>query len=158
MFLEMSAQEIALLSKFNLLHPQTKQEIQEYMNYTLFRQYQRELYNALLASAAISNGLNQIVRMCEREETDAEEILTKLKQVKFYFYQTYDRVKTKYEGVLVAIHAEDSLLDLGRIGFENILEAIYSNDKQQVRRETEEFIGMFRKLANRGDKRRIVAV
>lgn len=58
----------------------------------------------------------------------------------------------------MAIHAEDSLLDLGRIGFENILEAIYSNDKQQVRRETEEFIGMLRKLANRGDKRRIVAV
>jgi len=158
MFLEISAQEITLLSKFNLLHPQAKQEIQEYVNYVLFRQYQRELYNAVLASAAINNGLNQIMRMCEREETDTEEILTKLKQVKFYFYQTYEGVKTKYEGVLAAIHAEDSLLDLGRLGFENILEAIYSNNKEQVRRETEEFLGMFRKLANPGDKRRIAAV
>ena len=158
MFLEMTNQEIALLSKYNLLHPQTRQEVQEYMSYILFRQYQRELYNALLTNSAIGNGLTQIIRLCEREETDAQELVSRLNQVKFYFYHTYEKVKTKYEGVLAAVQAEDSLLDLGRLGFENILQAIYSNDRQRIRREVEEFVGMFRKLVHRRDKRRIAAV
>ncbi len=81
-----------------------------------------------------------------------------MNQVKFHFYHTYEKVKTKYEGVLAAVHAEDSLLDLGRLGFENILQAIYSDNKELVRREIEEFVGMFRKLVHPRNKKRIAAV
>lgn len=158
MSLDIFEGDIALLNQFHLLQPEGRQDVQEYLRYTLFKQYRRELYTTILGYQPLYNGLLQIAHMCEREDTGTEEIFHRAKQVKFLFYQRYEKVRAKYASVLIDLHIEDSLRDFARMEFESIFEAIHTNRKDLIKREIEEFLEIFTKLSFRQARRRIVAV
>ena len=125
MLFKLTAQEITVVNHFNLLQPQAREEVLDYLHYTLFKQYQQELYSAVLGNPLIYNGLLQLLHMCEREETSIEEINRKCKILKFMFFDNYERVHScrflwRYMKVL---------FDLGRLGFEHLHIAISSNRK-----------------------------
>jgi len=157
-FWEHNVEEITLLNQFNLLLPEGRREVLDYLRYTLFKQYQRELHAAVFSSQPLYNALVYIAKMCEREEASVEDILAKVRQVKFIFYQQYEKVHLKYASILSELHIEDTLRDVGRLGFENIFQAAHSNRPNLIKKEVEELLEMFRKLANRKDRRRIMAV
>lgn len=158
MFRGVTGQEMSLLNAYNLLQEEGKQEVQDYLCYTLFKQYKRELYQSVLGSQALYHGFLQVTRMCERDDVSMEDILARVKQIKYAFYQRYEKVYIKYTDVLTDLHVEDTLHQLARIGFEHILEAIHSNRKNLVKSEVEEFLEIMREFANNREKRRIVAV
>ena len=158
MLFKLTAQEITVVNHFNLPQPQAREEVLDYLHYTLFKQYQQELYSAVLGNPLIYNGLLQLLHMCEREETSIEEINRKCKILKFMFFDNYERVHLKYVDLLSEIHAESTLFDLGRLGFEHLHRAILSNRKDLIEFEIREFLQFFKKFANQKDRGRILAV
>lgn len=96
--------------------------------------------------------------MCEREEIRIDEILQKISQLKYMFYHLLEKTTIKYDEVLDDICLDDLVRDWGRIGFENVAEAVKNERKDLMLRELEEMIQGLEGLAKKDDKKRFIAV
>lgn len=158
MFPDLSDQEIHLLNNFNLLTQDNQKEYNDYLRYILLKQYRAEMHSQVLANPLLCNGLKQALRLCEREETGIEEIMQKVRQTKYIYHQLVEKVYCKYAEALDDFPLNDLVLDWGRMGFENVAEAASNDQKDLIRRELEEMIHGYNKMAKKQDRRRIVAV
>lgn len=158
MFPEMSEQEIQLLNNFSILSPENQKEYHNYLRYILLKQYRAEMHSQVLANPLLFKGLKQALLMCEREDTQVEEIMQKVKQTKYMYNQLVEKVYFKYADALDDFPLNDFVIDWGRIGFENVAEAAYNEQKDMIRSELEEMIHGYNRMTKKQDKRRIVAV
>jgi len=155
---DLTSQDIHLLKGFQLLRPDGKRDLLDYLRFIAQKQYHAELSSQVLNNPILYNGLLQAARMCEREETRVEDILQKVGQLKYMYYQLLEKISTKYNEVLDDINLEDIIRDWGRIGFENINEAAKTGQKDLMLRELDEMIEGLEGLAKKGGKKRIIAV
>ena len=155
---DLNSQDICLLKGFQLLRPEGKRDLLDYLRFLAQKQYRAELSFQVLNNPILYNGLLQASRMCEREETRVEDILQKISQLKYMYYQLLEKTNVKYDEVLDDINLEDIIRDWGRIGFENVAEAVKTGRKELILRELDEMIEGLEGLAKKGDKKRIIAV
>ncbi|MGE5398532.1 MAG: hypothetical protein ACM3MK_13490 [Chitinophagales bacterium] len=154
----MTSQEIQLISRFSQLTPEGKREIDDYLRFVLLKQYKKELCSQVLNNSLLHNGFLQAVWMCEREDTSIEDIVAKVRQLKFVFYQSLERTYCRYSEVLGELMVEDILRDWGSIGFDSVLEAANTGNKELMKQELENMLQDYGRLAKKEDKRKIVAV
>ncbi|NLB18812.1 MAG: hypothetical protein GX825_08830 [Syntrophomonadaceae bacterium] len=158
MFPDLNSQEIQLLTNFNMLTPDNKREILEYMKYVSSKQYRAEIYSQVLNNPLLHSGLMQALRMCEREDTGLDEINNKISQLKYMYYNMLEKTNHKYEESFQEARVDDLVKDWACIGFENVLDAVRTRSKEVMARELEEMIDRLTKLTKKDGKRRIIAV
>jgi len=158
LFPDLNSQEIQLLTSFNMLTPENKREVLDYLKYVSGKQYRSEIYSQVLNNPLLHNGLMQALRMCEREDTGLEEINHKISQLKYMYYNLLEKTNNKYEESFQESRVDDLVKDWACIGFENVLDAVHSRRKDVMARELEEMIEGLIKLTKKDGKRRIIAV
>lgn len=158
MFLGLNSQEIQLLNRFNLLAPENKREVNDYLCYLIMKQYRAELNSQVLGNPLIYNGLLQAIRMCERDDLGIDEILQKIRQIKFLYYQLLEKIYCKYADILEGFYTDELLKDWGRLGFESVFEAAQKQSKESICTELEEMVQGYNRLAKKEGKRKFVAV
>jgi len=155
---DLTSQDIQLLKRFHLLRPEGKRELLDYLRYIAQKQYRAELFSQVLNNSLLYNGLLQAAKMCEREDTRLEEVLQKISQIKYMYYNLLEKTNAKYDEMLDDIFPDDLVRDWGRIGFENVAEAARQKGKEIVLRELEEMIQGLERLTQKGEKKRFIAV
>ncbi|MGE5415567.1 MAG: hypothetical protein ACM3UZ_02150 [Acidobacteriota bacterium] len=155
---ELTLREIQLLNRFNMLTPQARKEVNDHLLYVLLKQYRDELHSQVLGNVLVYNTLQQAARMCDRDDTEISDVVQKVRQSKFIFYQLLEKTHVKYADILNELYLEDSLKDWGRIGFESVLDAAAQNNKDLVKREIIEMIEGYKRLAKKEDRTKIIAV
>ena len=158
MLFELTSQDIMLLKCFRLLQTEGRKNLLDYLKFLAEKQYRAELSSRILNNPILYNGLVQAHRMCEREEVHVDDILQKINQLKYIYYQLLEKTNIKYDEILDDINQENIIRDWGRIGFENISEAARTGRKDLILRELDEMIEGLKGLAKKGDRKRIVAV
>jgi hypothetical protein len=146
-----------LLKCFHLLRPEGKRDLLDYLRFIAQKQYRAELSSQVLSNPLLYNGLLQAARMCEREEIQTEDILQKISQLKYMYYNLLEKTRFKYDEALES-NLEDIIRDWGRIGFENLTEAAQNGRKDLMLQELDEMIDSLEALTRKGDKKRFVAV
>ncbi len=155
---DLTSQDILLLKGFHLLNSEGKRDLLDYLGFVAQKQYRAELFSQVLNNPLLYRGLLQAAKMCEREDIEMEEILQKISQVKYMFYNLLERINTKYDEVLDSNYLDGLVRDWGRIGFENVAEAAKNKRKDLVFRELQEMIYGLENLTEKGDKKRFIAV
>lgn len=154
---DLTNQDIMLLKCFHLLRPEGKRDLLDYLRFIAQKQYRAELSSQVLSNPLLYNGLMQAARMCEREEIQTEDILQKISQLKYMYYNLLEKTRFKYDEALES-NLEDIIRDWGRIGFENLTEAAQNGRKDLMLQELDEMIDSLEALTRKGDKKRFVAV
>ncbi|MGI6549274.1 MAG: hypothetical protein ACOX4Q_04410 [Syntrophomonadales bacterium] len=154
---DLTNQDIMLLKCFHLLRPEGKRDLLDYLRFIAQKQYRAELSSQVLSNPLLYNGLLQAARMCEREEIQTEDILQKISQLKYMYYNLLEKTRFKYDEALES-NLEDIIRDWGRIGFENLTEAAQNGRKDLMLQELDEMIDSLEALTRKGDKKRFVAV
>ncbi len=154
---DLTSQDILLLKCFHLLRPEGKRDLLDYLRFVAQRQYRAELLTQVLSNPLLYNGLLQAARMCEREETRVEDVLQKISQLKYMFYNLLEKTNLKYDEALED-NLEDIIRDWGRIGFENLAETAGNGRKDLMLQELDEMIQSLEGLARKGDRKRFIAV
>lgn len=155
---DLTRQEIQLLNRFSMLTPEGRRELNNYMRFILLKQYRSDLFSQVLGNPLLFNGLQQAIRLCEREDVEVEEVVQKIRQLKFLYYQLLEKSYCKYSEILGEMLLEDSLKDWGKVCFENILDAAHTGRRELMRQELEEMVQSYNRLARREDRKKIVAV
>lgn len=155
---ELSSQEIALINQYNLMNPQSRKEVRDYLAFVLLKQYRAEILSSVMGNGLVYNGLQQAARMCEHEDMELTDIVKKIGQVKAIIYSEIERVYLKYAEVLNDLCVEHTFIDWARIGFESIMEAAQSGNRQRLRQEINEMMEGYKRLSKREDRVRIIAV
>lgn len=155
---DLTSQDILLLKGFQLLRPEGKRDLLDYLRFTAQKQYRAELSTQVLNNPLLYSGLLQAARMCEREEIRVEDVLQKISQLKYMYYHLLEKTNLKYDEILEGFNTGDIIRDWGRIGFENLAEAAKNGEKDLILQELDEMIQGLEGLAKKGDKKRFVAV
>jgi len=155
---ELTSQDIMLLKCFRLLQTEGRKNLLDYLKFLAEKQYRAELSSRILNNPVLYNGLVQAHGMCEREDVSLEDILQKINQLKYMYYQLLEKTSIKYDDILDDLNQENVIRDWGRIGFENITEAAKTGRKDLILRELEEMIEGLKGLAKKGGQKRIIAV
>ncbi len=155
---DLTSQDIVLLRCFQLLRPEGKQDLLDYLRFIAEKQYRAELCIQVLKNPLLYNGLLQAARMCERDEILVEDVLQKISQAKYLYYHLLEKTNLKYDEILEDCNRANIVRDWGRIGFENLAEAAKNGRKELILRELREMIAGLEGLAKTSDKKRFIAV
>jgi hypothetical protein len=155
--LEFSAKELALLTNYQLLNPQHRQEADAYIEFLLFRQYRDELVRQVMGNPFLLSGLSQVQRMCEREDVGLDEISQKVRQLKYMYHQLLEKVDTKYQDVLESLTLDSTVRDFGRYNLCSLTEAVDAGDRRVIGSELEEMVCVLERFKKKGEMRRTLA-
>lgn len=155
---ELTKDEITLLSHYQMLNAQKRSELQSYIEYLLYCQYQEDIERQVLGNPFLQTGLAQVYQMCQREDVNWEEVAHKIKQLKYLYYQLLEKIDSKYQEFTGSLSRDTLVRDLGRYNLTALSEALMEERRQDALSELEQIITTLQRFRSKREARSFIAV
>lgn len=158
MYGEINAGDIEMLNRFRNLSSTGQKELREYMRYLLCKQYKRELMISIFNNGLLHSLLQNLINLTERDDFPINQIENRLKQIQELYFGIFEKIHTKYSGLVEGLDSCELVKDFGKMSFDNIARACYSGNRLVILMEINEFYEGYYKFAKQKEYRKIIAV
>lgn len=157
-FATLNRSEIRLLNQFAVLSPESRQELQEYVEFIVARQCRSEFKSQLLYSNWMFNNLMALSNLNENCENYCSEVLERVGRMKNLCQGVFERVMEKYEELLGEIKGYEGVVESVIISLRQIQEAAIEKNPKRTRREILDMLESYKTLAGRGRRPKVRAM
>lgn len=150
--------EVELINSFEVLSASAQKDLMDYMRYLLSKQYKKEVMVAVFHNKLLQNLFHSLLHIIEKEDFDILLVQKRILQIKELYYGIFEQVHIRYAELIEDLDSNEIVREFGKNSFENINQAILSENLKNIRFEILDFYQEFTKLSKKKDARRIIAV
>ncbi len=150
--------EVELINSFEVLSASAQKDLMDYMRYLLSKQYKKEVMVAVFHNKLLQNLFHSLLHIIEKEDFDILLVQKRILQIKELYYGIFEQVHVRYAELIEDLDSNEIVREFGKNSFENINQAILSENLKNIRFEILDFYQEFTKLSKKKDARRIIAV
>lgn len=150
--------EIRMLSQMSVLGPESKRELQEYLEFLVARQCRNEFKTMLLHSNWLFNNLLALSNLNENCENYCFEVLERVKRMKGLCQGVFEQLIEKYGELLGDIKGYEGVAENVIMSLRQIQDAAVRNDARLTRNEILDMLESHKLMAGRGRRPKVRAM